>query len=70
MAQSIQAGKKQLAFMYEHRLNNEFKTEVDMLLVNIDFSLQSYRWKLVYAFPGLYKVYSRFLNKKSLLLNS
>jgi glycosyltransferase involved in cell wall biosynthesis len=50
-----------LAFMYEHRLKNESPEIVDIILEEIDFSLQKSRWKLVYAFPGLYRLYRRYI---------
>lgn len=50
-----------LAYMYEYRLTNEYKEEVGQILEKIDFSHQNFRWRLVYSFPGLYKIYARYL---------
>ena len=53
-----------LAFMYEHRLKNESSDVVDNILEEMDFTLQSSKWKLVYAFPGLYKFYRRYIKSR------
>jgi len=50
-----------LAFMYEHRLKNNSRDVVDNILEEIDFSLQKSWWKMVYAFPALYKLYRRYI---------
>lgn len=50
-----------LALMSHHLLSGLSKNEVDAILKEIDFSLQPFKWRLLYSFPILYRWYDQFL---------
>lgn len=50
-----------LLYMYDYRLEGEHHQEVNEILSQIDFSLQSGRWWWLYKFPVAYKFYKKHL---------
>jgi len=56
-----------LALMSHHLLYGMSKNEVSAILNEVDFSLQPFKWRLLYTFPKLYKWYGQILNLSSII---
>lgn len=52
-----------LLYMYPYRLNGQFRQKVDEILIHIDFTLQPRRWRWLYKFPKVYKLYRKVRKK-------